>query len=1579
MAQQPVNTNINVAYLGLNLSSIPSQIKGAQYTYALNAVIEGFDGNTYTVQNEQGNTLCTNFPEGYRVIGIRNIYEKNIITLFLVKEDETNSQIGYVDTKTCLYTKVAESPCLGFKLSHPILKAVHRVTPKGVEVYWPDNIGRRYIDLFNPPYITIKGANPCDDTPSTEIDCNKLSVQPNFSIPQIKTTDIKGDGELEAGTYQFGIEYCNALGEAYTSVYSITNPLGIFDKNKVTQDFNYKVGASIDVEISDIDVTGVYQYFNLIVIKAVNNILTPYIVGTYRITSEIQKISYTGQNQLAQPLSLLEVSQKYPIYKTADDITTAQDILIWKGLTTEDRISYQQVASQIKLKWVTHRIKYNKLTPELIAQYRAYMRDEVYAFEFVPLLKNGAQMDGFHIPGRVANENDLSIPENSSDIFHENDSCEPPDTVPPKWKVYNTAEKTGYTQEWLDSKQDDCYTGTYEYGEFAYWESTELYPCDTNVWGTLANTPIRHHKFPDSLITHIHDDDGFIYPIGVEIDVEQVKNLILNSTLTQEQKDNIAGFKIVRGNRATNKSIVAKGLINNVLKYSTKDNQIAPGGGSSVEGPVRTLISRAISLLNSSYNNLSVFEKAEFAAEYDSAKDALNLALTVPQTSNVIQIYILSARVHTQNIVNGVEDEAALAYAQGALETIIAAGETATAFAEIEQSPDNIKTEYNDSFYYYPNYLFNDVRNSDPFLTNVLVDESSKSRYTFHSPDTSFYQPTLGSILKLETAEYGLSSSHIVQVQDHAKYQFISSVAYITALLSGLAIGFASGTYGFSVNVFNGTAAMTSYQAVLSIIQKIVPRKNFAYQLNATGKYFASKPVPNNGQKQRALDLSYYLIPGLQDAGDDLQINNFQRESSVYLKTKNSLPYVDSVSGVKDISKTIVPSYDTYNWPISSYYCSIKRPFINQYGQIYSYETIDTGFQQKIDFTKVYSKTSIYGGDTFINKFAYKSKIPFFIDNRVGAPDESDVFYNELSNVGRAKYWFSTDAIEKSSIFSSLFGIKAHNFYWNRGSFFNDEGTIFLFAYGIPYFFCESEVNVHFRQAYNDKEGNFYPHVGTGIPDEWLQEKNVTIQQDNTYFYNKTYSRQNQETNTFSHLPPDYTSNPSPTTLPFRAIFSEKQEDIENYRRNNWLVYRPAAKFDFPQNYGALTSIDGIESKQVLARFENKTLLYNALLTAPTSAAEVYLGQSLFSAQVPPIDYADTDMGFIGSQHKFLLKTEYGHITADAKRGQIFLLQGQGFKELTNENVSEFFTEFLNFKIKDYFPQVNIDNNYYGVGLHGVYDAKYNRFILSKMDYIPLRSDITFKDDKFYVNSTEIQLSDQQYFCNNSFTISYSFITNAWTSFHSYIPNFYVGNSNDFYTGTATGLWRHGTSFTTFNNFYGNKEEYIIEYPVYYKGNDEILQDVKDYSKILKYTSFRNFVETDDKYFTHAVIYNNQQCSGTLKLTQKPKNNLQAYGKYPIYHDTEKEILFTKSNSFYQFNTFWALNKSSQEPMWIASCKSLSVYKEINNDNMNYSKRAYNKAPLMSKDTRIRLINKEHDDVKFVSQFVLSSSQISFK
>jgi hypothetical protein len=48
---------------------------------------------------------------------------------------------------------------------------------------------------------------------------------------------------------------------------------------------------------------------------------------------------------------------------------------------------------------------------------------------------------------------------------------------------------------------------------------------------------------------------------------------------------------------------------------------------------------------------------------------------------------------------------------------------------------------------------------------------------------------------------------------------------------------------------------------------------------------------------------------------------------------------------------------------------------------------------------------------------------------------------------------------------------------------------------------------------------------------------------------------------------------------------------------------------------------------------------------------------------------------------------------------------------------------------------------------------------------------------------TQVYLNDPDYFCNKSWTMSYNMNTKSWISYHSYLPNFYIGENNFFYSG----------------------------------------------------------------------------------------------------------------------------------------------------------------------------------------------------
>jgi hypothetical protein len=1465
--QSNITQENNVARTGLNLDQSVNQIQKGQLTYALNAAVENYDSNSVNYQNEPGNELCLNFPEEYHLIGTHFINEKAKHIFFLTNPTTGASEIGYMDNNDCVYHTYVSGTCLNFNIDNPIHKTVHKITNCTTEIYWTDGLNpRRYLNIedVTSAYKIKPGTNVCDNETIPELDCNKIKVQPNFNIPELAIADVVNGGNLTAGTYQFAIQYCDSAGGAYTSYYSVTNPTPIANSRFITADFNYPVGRSIVLDISNIDVTGYYQYYNLAVIKTVNAITSVELVGTYFIDDSTNQITYTGQNVTQIRLTVDDIFEKFPYYDVAQDLTAVQDVLVWDNLTSIDRINYQQIANQIDLKWQTYKLPADEnYADELNAtNLRGYLRDEVYAFEIVFLLKNGKQTDGFHIPGRPISFTELLQP----DVPNTNPDFIGDGTSAPYWKIYNTASVIG------DAVGDSIGNATpYKYGEFAYWESTDVYPCNDNVWGELANQPIRHHKFPDVLVSPIFESgiptiivDGkyanlkienrSIFPIGVRFDSNQIEQFIISSNLTQDQKEAIVGFKIVRGDRNTNRSIVAKGILRNVGKYDREGTEYyfanypyndlrkdpflleknnaynqecltwtftcaTAGVYNYTDCFTNTLVSKTM-VVGESITVCSISEPVAESGTFTAPAISLQYDTYRVAADGFFAKFAYTSITNTTERVSLSFSSRIIQVKVGTFPTVELhiGGYTIVLVAEAGDGPNE---------YCYPEQL------------DAFKNDESRYRQIFNSPETSFGSPFLGNILKLENVIYGAGSAHYVQVKKNAFYKLLTKQAQQDALESSEAVA--------TITAFDAGAMFAAYQSYLQIYINGITRRNYAYSYNSVADYDYWANIDNNlGVKQRELELYQYLIPGVQSTGDNLNINNYDRESSVYLKTiekrdaipVSALPFPSKTpslilptgdSAVEDKSRYVLSEAPTLDpllncaqpeklFDISTvcYYGSLKNIFVNQWGQIYSYDTIDTGFQRMIASTAD-STCVAFGGDTFINKFSFKTKLPFFIDNRVNAPDDSDVFYDEIGNVAYPQYWHSSrsilsdyvvdDGTPGEVVLRNIISIKAHNFDCpnsqlpatnNPGRTFYD-GKFYLFAYGIPTFYCESSVNVDLRQAFNNREGDFYPHVSTGIPDEWLQESFVPIIQDNTYYYNATFSKQNKE-NFFSHLPIDWTEDVCLTKYPFRAIYSDRQQNFSDTVTNNWLIYRPISSFDFPQNYGKLTSLDGIQNRAVLARFENKSLLYNTMLTINTSNPQAaYIGNDTLFRSAPPIDFAETDLGYVGSQNKMLLKIPQGQITIDAKRGQVFLISGNQAQDLSafGSGLNRFFTDHLAFEILRYFPNVPTDNHFNGVGLHGVYDSKYDRIIISKLDYIPNSSSVKYDEatNEFYVDKVYgdlvvrqvVYLTDLEYFCNKSWTLSFNFNTKSWISFHTYIPNWYIGENNFFYSGINDG------------------------------------------------------------------------------------------------------------------------------------------------------------------------------------------------
>lgn len=1724
--------NINQPIKGLNTDIFPSNLDGTNaYTYALNARQESEDGNQFNLSNEESNTLSLKFKEGFSVIGRKNIPELNRTLYFLT--DGVNSEIGYIsnDITKCYdnievepdiecnncddriskpileephtssinscqeYVTIVSAPCLNFSVNHPIHKVDYKITNKNSEIYWTDNYNpMRLLDLDRIPYF--------ED--STILDCNAIKIFPDFTIPCITAIDTDDIGSLKAGAYQFFVAYSNSKGEELSEYYSPTNSTSIWE-NKRTSELGFDTSKSITISIDNLDLR--YKFFNLAVGKTINNTTEFELIGKFDIITSSFTYIYTGNDVVARSLTENEIFFKYPHYTKAETVVSQNNILMWGGLLSDETINYQSIASKIVLGWESYQLPYSKFEAynkgTNSANYRGYLRDEVYAFEFVPILKNGRLGPRTHIPGPSPKPEYFEVIGNTDSANYQKDPCND-DNVSYRWDIYNTATLTGFSPEYIPG--DKCYVGPYQHGTFGYYQSIRTYPNNKAIWGDLAGQPIRHHKMPGVDISPIYDIDStsdintehVIYPLGIRVDHLNVLQAIENSDLTQEQKDNIIGFHIVRSTRTNNKSILAKGIAYNVGSY-TRDGETFFFPNYSYNDLRRDpYLSSSKPIHHSGANDGSPMTITTEINVTDTDPGVINVsttigALTLPDSYNFELPITINGNLYTikfsgtilHNVGTGPTDDyyyfSGLPYNPSYTLVNLPPISTTASFDQAIFIRVNFSgTDSGDPFTSYVGWLMYLGTNLNTggltyvgnFAANLQLDingqivntvggtnnetvlryygtrrievpnpqgdirlnafgAESKTRFTFHSPDTSFRQPSLNGFFKVENVQYGKAKAFIGKVKDDPKYAipstFSMKVAVALGISSVMVMTFNGGSFGSTaVGIELGNLVPTFIQA-LDMINKLVPLREYGYHYLSYGNY-SNYVLPDEGNMIRGLDLVGYIEPGIQAIGDTNPINNFQRESSVYFKTNNPFPFPHEYGAPVDNSRFNFHSYELETGnilkdnervfrDISSLYGSIKRPYPDQYGDIFTYRSVNTGGCLYLDRNNRSKRLpTIFGGDTFINRFGLKRKLPFYLTNTVGDPNNSDIAYDLVSNVAHTTYWLSTyppepklsqETIDQANtvykkatditfgdvllgiftggganiqpfikfamllgkdIFNSL-GVKNTNFDRFNDQYTYEDGVHYLFSYGIPFFFVESDYNLNYRQAENSLERDFFPNVGTDIPETWLQEANVSINHDNYYLYNRDLSKSNVE-NFYVTLPSDFDPiRDRINNYSTRVIYSEtsSMEDLQN----NWLVYKANNYFDFPLTNGKLVDLNALEKEQVMVRFENNFSVYNAYVSIETDNKSLIVGTGSMFAN-PPMEYSNTDIGYGGSQHKSFCSTKYGYFWTDAKRGEIFLLKnGGGLDEITRKGMKNWFKENLPFKILKTHTNVPVDNSYKDIGIAMVWDNRYERLFLTKKDYIPLNKDIVFRDGDFYLNNIKVTTDDSTLFCDASFTIAYSPATESWVSYYSFLPNYYVEQQNYFQSGIKGSLWNHLLTNKSYQTYYNNYYPFEIEAITKTDIQTKTLTSVHYRMDTLRYTNSYDWKLMKDISFNKSIVYDTLTISGLLNLEIKDKKNMLS-GLFSSGGNGYTNINLSKRDDIWNFNGFYNITSdlNSKEELFLYNCAN--SYKEININSVDYTKvnKPFNRTRLKSDWFKVRLTNDKHQRYKMIFKWL---------
>src|SRR5690606_28496932 len=166
-------------------------------------------------------------------------------------------------------------------------------------------------------------------------------------------------------------------------------------------------------------------------------------------------------------------------------------------------------------------------------------------------------------------------------------------------------------------------------------------------------------------------------------------------------------------------------------------------------------------------------------------------------------------------------------------------------------------------------------------------------------------------------------------------------------------------------------------------------------------------------------------------------------------------------------------------------------------------------------------------------------------------------------------------------------------------------------------------------------------------------------------------------------------------------------------------------------------SISVVTTNAAVARFTHGMQVFNTVdtLAEKITPQTQTLGTGGIFATSRPISFNNSSLGFTGTQHYNVLETEFGDIHIDSERGQILFLNNQGnqLEDISYSyqgqpsNMNKWFKKHLPFKIKRYFPDLDTDNPFRGLGISGGYDAVNKRAFITKLDYEPISDCVEYQ------------------------------------------------------------------------------------------------------------------------------------------------------------------------------------------------------------------------------------------------------------
>ena len=1432
------------------------------YTHARNAVNNSHDGQVGVIGNEPSNLSCVTLP--YPVIGCIHLTDDQWL---IFGTDDTHSSLGIFDESECSYAPLKNKlgqtinvDCLGLKRTHLITGAFRKRYDCERIVYWDDGLNpTRSMDVDSPVCIQscsspIAGCVTCVDT--NVLDCEAIRLAPLVKHPCINIKAGKVAGSMPNGSYQACIAY--TVNEMKVTDYmGLTAVQGLFSHNNLT--------GSLEINITEIDTS--FAEFELVLLTNVNAQSVAKRIGYYNTSQGTIFVDRWDTEYVSVNVGDV-VFRSEPIEKS-DAMYVSNDYLLRVGTYSKFKFNYQPIANAIKSKWVAvqypadYYIKSNNNC--------GYMRDEVYSFFIRWVYNTGEFSESYHIPGRAPLPSDTANII-GSDAFETYISPGTTQAIPRQtWQVENTGIIGGALPAVTTLSDGGVIIGI---GDMAYWESTERYPDNRfDIWGSLCGKAIRHHKMPDETawkgsaiknpLSIFNNNGNSIVLLGVRFE-----NIQPPVDLNNNPIPGIVGYEILRGSREGNKSIIGKGLFNNMRTFDPKNgttglfqnypyNDLRTDPYLTARGFKKDIFSfhsPDTTFSNPYLNEGEVKLYQEFTGTSNGYFEAPWQHSNMKQLSNFVNslatiFAIMNTLEAGQNLLSG----------------ILGSGGT--------------------------------TRSGETTITGT---ENAPVQFSYSAPAFPSSPPGSGNILQT----------------------IVSWTLYAFSVVAWAAQVYA---------VIQLTKALIDIksQKILDLFSYLIPRRQYAVQYNSHGFY---NGINTNiaGNRRRKVIESSYTANTIQNFGftgiGTYTINNLNRTKAIILQLNRDIANTNNDSSRFTLGGGKLNT--NFSASIASYYGALKIPIASQYGQLESIKQIPIS-TCITPYTQTTSEV-LFGGDIYINRFTEKNVMPFFTSWLMGEPDEFEFNYQLYYNIPDPVYWINNQkflysmfsagpgsyrSLDDETVSGALGGLGI--------GLFITKGWFYLFCNGVRDFFVESEVNVAYRDWEDDIPRRHYDKYR--FADLTAMFRADIIRSGNYYKYDYNLSMSkllNSHISWGNMLPRDYfpeTYSTCYTYRPNRVIYSLPQQS--GSKKDSWRAFLTNNYKDFLSRVSCIKPINKTGALFMMANQSPMSFMGLEELKVDGSGAKITIGDGgLFQQPMQSVVNVDESYEYASNQGKYCsVNTVHGVFWVSQNQGKVFSFANQ-IKEISaSGGMRWWFAKYLPSELLKVYPSYALyDNPLVGVGVQMAYDNTYDILYITKTDYVPLSTSLTLSanNEQFLVNGVVVPFTDSKYFKKACFTVSFDCKSEAWISFHDWIPTFLIPGRNHFMTVNTNSIWKHNVRCDSYCNFYGVDYPFEIEFV---SATGQTVNSMRSIEYLLEVYNMHNDCRDKfhvlDQNFDQAIIYNSEQISGILQLNLKTKNNPLDMLNYPRINNSPDYIAiqFSKEENKYRFNQFWDITNNRGE------------------------------------------------------------------